>query len=477
MKILTKKTVIVGVTLGILSCLVLVATYWYHLQEEKIVGEHRLTYLLREAQIEGDVVMAAEMASAIKELRNSGSRRLARKYRMAVEQGADDADMQYRFGHYYHWLVMPTNHSEAARWYRLAAEQGHVRAQYMLGVLNDRSSASRGSAESAQWYRLAAERGHAPAQAALARLYYEGDVIPSNYAESFRWYQMAARNGYTEAQYRLGLAYYRGEGIEQNYHNAYVYFSLAVAGGGDYDADNSRPLPPQQVRSRRYRSISEGTLSQSELAAAQQEAARLHREIERRKAAGLNYSETHVLPITQSADNDIRPTPSQGDTLLLSGDIVQGDATRLEVRIVADEVRKITFNSGGGDIAEAVAIGRLIRENLIATEVPYGSECHSACVFAFAGGVVRMAPGTIGIHSFYSDDFIGSGDFADASEVYNEVSVILEVYLEEMRIPDDLLDHIKRVPHDEISILGPEEREAYFLEGIDPVYRQTHMSQ
>ena len=82
----------------------------------------------------------------------------------------------------------------------------------------------------------------------------------------------------------------------------------------------------------------------------------------------------------------------------------------------------------------------LIRENLLWTEVPYGAECHSACVIAFVGGVERQAVGVLGVHPFYSEDILGSGDCADASELYDQVSDLLEAYLKEMRIPLALLD-------------------------------------
>jgi TPR repeat protein len=61
--------------------------------------------------------------------------------------------------------------AEAARWYRLAAEQGHAGAQFNLGIMfaNGRG-VGQDDAEAARWYRLAAEQGHADAADALKRL-------------------------------------------------------------------------------------------------------------------------------------------------------------------------------------------------------------------------------------------------------------------------------------------------------------------
>src|SRR5437016_5441815 len=62
--------------------------------------------------------------------------------------------------------------SEAARWYRFAAEQGESNAQFQLGFLyaNGRG-VTRDDSEAAQWCRQAAERGHARAQYTLGTLY------------------------------------------------------------------------------------------------------------------------------------------------------------------------------------------------------------------------------------------------------------------------------------------------------------------
>lgn len=60
----------------------------------------------------------------------------------------------------------PEDATEAARCYRLAAEQGHSDAQYTLGLLY---TIGRGvpqdDTEASRWIRLAAEQGHATAQA------------------------------------------------------------------------------------------------------------------------------------------------------------------------------------------------------------------------------------------------------------------------------------------------------------------------
>ena len=60
-------------------------------------------------------------------------------------------------------------------------------------------------AEAARWYRLAADQGSATAQHDLGVMYHFGQGVPQNYAEAVRWYRLAADQGYADAQHGLGL--------------------------------------------------------------------------------------------------------------------------------------------------------------------------------------------------------------------------------------------------------------------------------
>ena len=52
--------------------------------------------------------------------------------------------------------------AEAARWYRMAAEQGNPDAQFNLGLSYAKGQGvAKDNAEAVHWYRLAAEQGNA----------------------------------------------------------------------------------------------------------------------------------------------------------------------------------------------------------------------------------------------------------------------------------------------------------------------------
>jgi TPR repeat protein len=152
-------------------------------------------------------------------------------YRLAAEQG--NVHAQYNLG----WMYstgegIPKNEAEAAKWYRLAAEQGLADAQNTLGLdYLYGEGVPKNNAEAARWFRLAAEQGNSYAQYNLGSLYMLGDGVPKNPAEAVRWFRLAAEQGYASAQYNLGWIYARGDGVPQNYAEAVKWYRLAAEQG------------------------------------------------------------------------------------------------------------------------------------------------------------------------------------------------------------------------------------------------------
>jgi TPR repeat protein len=96
--------------------------------------------------------------------------------------------------------------NEAVAWYRKAAAQGNVGAQFSLGSLSLKGiGVPRDPAKAIEWYRKAADQGYAPAQYNLGAMYDSGQGVEKNYAAAVGWYRKAARQGHTEAKRSLGL--------------------------------------------------------------------------------------------------------------------------------------------------------------------------------------------------------------------------------------------------------------------------------
>ena len=177
----------------------------------------------------------------------------AAKWRgLATIQG-DDAEVQYNLGvMYHHGKGVPPYYAKAAKWYRLAAEQGHVDAQYNLAVMYGRGIRAPGDYTgvpegytghpddiihsfedcqeyAAKWFRLAAEQGHVSAQAVLGEMYESGRGVPQDYSEAAKWHHLAAEQGHAVAQSRLGHMYFVGHGVPKDNVQAHMWTNLAAA--------------------------------------------------------------------------------------------------------------------------------------------------------------------------------------------------------------------------------------------------------
>ena len=80
-----------------------------------------------------------------------------------------------------------------------------------------------------KWFRLAAEQGFVAAQYNLAACYAEGRGVAKNDAEAATWFQRAAAANFPFAQYRLGLACRDGRGVAADPAEAYKWLLISSA--------------------------------------------------------------------------------------------------------------------------------------------------------------------------------------------------------------------------------------------------------
>ena len=80
---------------------------------------------------------------------------------------------------------VPQDYGEAVRWYRDAAEQGHVGAQTYAGWMYEAGQGvSQDHIEAAFWYQKAADQGDAYAQFSLGCMFENGDGVPHDDAKA-----------------------------------------------------------------------------------------------------------------------------------------------------------------------------------------------------------------------------------------------------------------------------------------------------
>ncbi|MBL4846765.1 MAG: sel1 repeat family protein [Planctomycetes bacterium] len=103
---------------------------------------------------------------------------------------------------------------ESLKWYRRAAEAGHVPAMVELGA-----ELKRGSPEALVWFRRAALAGN------LKGMWYLANSLGEDQAtESVRWYRLAAEKGDTSSMADLGLMLEAGIGVQRNKEEAAAWY-------------------------------------------------------------------------------------------------------------------------------------------------------------------------------------------------------------------------------------------------------------
>ena len=119
--------------------------------------------------------------------------------------GKGNPEAQYYLGLHFE---AENNMAEAAQWFRKAADQGDLDAQYKLGVCYENGTGvPRDDKKAFDCYRNSAEKGIVDAQFSLGACYENGKGVGKDVKEAVEWYRKAADRKITEAQYRLGYCF------------------------------------------------------------------------------------------------------------------------------------------------------------------------------------------------------------------------------------------------------------------------------
>ena len=122
----------------------------------------------------------------------------------------------------------------------------------------------------------------------------------------------------------------------------------------------------------------------------------------------------------------------------------------------------LTLQSPGGSVSDALALGRHVRAQGIATQMLAGEFCFSACPYVLAAGVQRTIDpdASVGVHQHY----FGENVFLPAAFAVEDIQRgqgEVMTYLDEMGIDPLVMQHAMSTPPDEIYILLPDELERY----------------
>jgi hypothetical protein len=147
----------------------------------------------------------------------------------------------------------------------------------------------------------------------------------------------------------------------------------------------------------------------------------------------------------------------------ISDDIAPGDYEVLLKGITGNPgqyAQKIfLLDSIGGSVAEAMKMGRLLREAGFDAIVPASSICQGTCVYLLAAGNAKKIRGHVGIHRPY----FPSGDSALADQAGNGTGYSSELYFKQMNIAASLIDDMQAIAPSKMRVLTPKELASYRL--------------
>jgi hypothetical protein len=181
-----------------------------------------------------------------------------------------------------------------------------------------------------------------------------------------------------------------------------------------------------------------------------------------------------LAPLAPGGDKRLTPRPQAdgvmarpmtfelvgGGRLMATGTITPGisEAFAAEVAKRGDYIKTVVLNSPGGSVADALAMGRLIRERNFATEIEAGKYCASSCPLVFAGGVERRVgdKAIIGVHQVAAIGSAG-GLPRDEMNVAQNISARCQRYLADMGVSLQVWVHAMETPHEKLFVFKPDE--------------------
>jgi hypothetical protein len=181
-------------------------------------------------------------------------------------------------------------------------------------------------------------------------------------------------------------------------------------------------------------------------------------------APWLPGGDKRLMPLPQPDGTMAQPMTFElvsGGRLMATGTITPGSSQSFaaEVGKRGDYVKTVVLNSPGGSVADALAMGRLIRESKFATEVESGKYCVSSCPLVFAGGVERRAGdrAEIGVHQVAAIHSAANGPPRDEMSVAQNISARCQRYLGDMGVSLQVWVHAMETPHDRLFVFKPDE--------------------
>jgi hypothetical protein len=165
-----------------------------------------------------------------------------------------------------------------------------------------------------------------------------------------------------------------------------------------------------------------------------------------------------ALPLAASAATFKSVATKDGKTIvLLSGEIIEGDAETLKAAIKAANdagklVSGVRLNSPGGNLLEALRLADAVRFAKVATNVAGNATCASACFLVYAAGAAKFANYTaqVGVHG--ASDKQGEETVASGA-----ATVSMARAAKDLGVPAAIIGRMVVTPPNEMVWLTPQD--------------------
>ena len=197
------------------------AAKWYKLAADQGYADAQLNLGVCYANGEG---VPQDFAEAVKWLRLAAEQGLeeAQEALKTIEANADESDADSSSS----TPAPQDEQSEANQLFR----QG-------ISCHNDKNYT-----EAVKYFKAAADQGHAAAQLFIGFCYAKGDGVPQDLEEAAKWFKLSAEQGVAHAQYVLGLSYKYAQGVPQNRAEAAKWLKKAAEQGYEDAAEELKEL-------------------------------------------------------------------------------------------------------------------------------------------------------------------------------------------------------------------------------------------
>lgn len=140
------------------------------------------------------------------------------------------------------------------------------------------------------------------------------------------------------------------------------------------------------------------------------------------------------------------------NAIMLAGDITElAPLDFKKAMLRRPDADLLVLGSDGGSMLSGLLLADDVHVRKLATYIPEGLSCYSACSYVFLAGTQRLAAGELGVHQFY-DPSSGGSD----SSAQSVVADMLQI-MDRFGVSQTVIGAMLRTPPDDIHVFSPKE--------------------